>query len=88
MHERRGQWELADSHFCAALDQYGAAGAASELARLYGDRSRVAYRAGDLARARGLAQEALALAQSAGDAEAEAQGHNALDLQLAGATTV
>ena len=22
LHERRGQWELADSHFCAALDQY------------------------------------------------------------------
>ena len=80
LHERRGQWELADSHFCAALDQYRDAGAASELARLYGDRSRVAYRAGDLARARALAEEALALAQSAGDAEAEAQGHNALGI--------
>ena len=80
LHERRGQWELADSHFCAALDQYRTADAATELARLTGDRSRVAYRGGDLARARELAQEALALAQSAGDAEAEAQGHNALGI--------
>ena len=80
LHERRGQWELADSHFCAALDQYRATDAAAELARLTSDRSRVAYRAGDLARARALAREALALAQSAGDAEAEAQGHNALGI--------
>lgn len=80
LHERRGQWELADSHLCAALSQYRTADSAAELARLTSDRSRVAYRAGDLGRARALAQEALALAQSAGDAEAEAQGHNALGI--------
>jgi predicted ATPase/DNA-binding SARP family transcriptional activator len=77
LHERRGQWELADSHFCAALERYEHSDAA-DLARLHGDRSRVAYRAGDLGRARALAEKALALA--AGDAEAEAQAHNALGL--------
>ena len=78
LHERRGQWELADSHFCAALARYEHSGHAADLARLHGDRSRVAYRAGDLGRARALAEQALALA--AGDAEAEAQAHNALGI--------
>jgi len=80
VHERRGQWELADSHFCAALEPYQQGGNAADLARLHGDRSRVAYRAGDLGRARALAEEALALAAGAGDAEAEAQAHNALGI--------
>ena len=78
LHERRGQWELADSHFCAALARYRHGGDAADVARLHGDRSRVAYRAGDLGRARALAEQALALA--AGDAEAEAQAHNALGI--------
>jgi len=80
LHERRGQWELADSHFCAALEPYQRRGEAADLARLHGDRSRVAYRAGDLSRARALAKEALALAAGSGDAEAEAQAHNALGI--------
>lgn len=78
LHERRGQWELADSHYCAALERYQAGGQTADLARLHVDRSRIAYRAGELARARAMAQEALALA--AGDAEAEAQAHNTLGI--------
>lgn len=80
LHERRGQWELADSHYCAALDHYRVEATASDLARLHGDRSRVTYRAGDLAGARTLAEQALELA--AGDAEAEAQAHNTLGILL------
>ena len=80
LHERRGQWELADSHFCAALEPYQRRGDTADLARLYGDRSRVAYRAGDLGRARALAEQALALAVDSGDAEAQAQAHNALGI--------
>ena len=80
LHERRGQWELADSHFCAALEPYQHRGDAADLARLHGDRSRVAYRAGELGRARALAEKALALAIDSGDAEAQAQAHNALGI--------
>ncbi len=65
LHERRGQWELADSHFCAALERYQRHDDAADLARLHGDRSRVAYRAGDLGQARALAEQALALASPA-----------------------
>lgn len=80
VHERRGQWELADSHYGAALERYRGADDAAALARLYVDRSRVAYGAGELDRARDLAEEALALATAAGDTEAEARAHNTLGI--------
>ena len=78
LHERRGLWELADSHYCAALEHYRTTSAHGDLARLHVDRSRVAYRSGDPDRARAMAQEALGLA--VGDAEAEALAHNTLGL--------
>jgi predicted ATPase len=80
VYERRGNWELAESHFCAALDRYRAAGEPSELARLNVDRSRVAYRSGDLSLARTLAEAALALAEAAADPTAEAQARNTLGI--------
>ena len=80
VHERRGQWELAESHYCAALDRYRSDSNWAALAQLHVDRSRVAYRSGDLESARALAQEALDLAAAVHDAEAEAQAHNTLGI--------
>jgi len=83
LYERRGQWELADSHYAEALSRYQPATAGADIARLCVDRSRVAYHRGDSAGARALAEEALALA--AEDAEARAQAHNTLGILARGA---
>ncbi len=83
LYERRGQWELADSHYAEALSRYRPATEGADVARLCVDRSRVAYRRGDSAGARALAEEALALA--ANDAEAQAQAHNTLGILARGA---
>jgi predicted ATPase/DNA-binding SARP family transcriptional activator len=80
VYERRGNWELAENHFCAALGTYQAAGRKTELARLNVDRGRVAYRSGDLPQARTLAEEALVLAEVAADPAAEAQARNTLGI--------
>jgi DNA-binding SARP family transcriptional activator/predicted ATPase len=79
VYERRGDWELADCHYCAALERYGP-DQPVEKALLTVDRSRVAYRSGKIASAEALAEEALALAKAAGDMGAEAQAHNALGI--------
>lgn len=80
VYERRGNRELAESHYCAALDRYQGTGSANELARLNVDRSRVAYQSGEFTTARTLAQEALALAEATDDTAAEAQVHNTLGI--------
>jgi hypothetical protein len=59
VHERRGDWQLAASHYEQAL----ALGA--DAASVQADRSRVAWRQGDAVRARASALEALALAEQA-----------------------
>jgi predicted ATPase len=74
VHERRGDWQLAESHYEQAL-RLGAAAASVQT-----DRSRVAWRQDDVARSRVLALEALALAEKADDARAAAQAHNILGL--------
>lgn len=76
VYERRGQWELADSHLCAALEQYGA----SPTAQLLVDRSRVAYRSGNMELAAALGREALALSVATSDTSGEAEATNALGL--------
>ena len=80
VYERRGNWELAESHYCAALDRLRPIEHPAELALLNVDRSRVVYRRGDLAQAQALGQEALAQAQAAADPQAEAQAHNTLGI--------
>lgn len=80
LYERRGQWELADSHYCAALERYRGMNDLAAPARLHVDRSRVAYRAGNGVLARELGQRALELATAAGDPEAEAQAQNTLGI--------
>lgn len=80
VYERRGNWESAESHYCAALERLRPSEQPAELALLNVDRSRVVYRRGDLALAQALGQEALALAQAAADLPAEAQAHNTLGI--------
>ena len=80
VYERRGNRELAESHYCAALSRYQQARQTEPLARLTVDRSRVAYQSGDFAAARSLATEALELARASADVEAEAQAHNTLGI--------
>jgi DNA-binding SARP family transcriptional activator len=74
VHERRGEWELAERHYEDAL----ALGA--EEAVVQCDRSRVAWRRGQLAQARALGFEALRLAQASGATAAAALANNILGL--------
>ena len=78
---RLGEWELAESHFEAALEGTVSAG---ELAQLHADLSLVAHRKGqgDLALER--ARRALELAEGTGDERALAQAHNVLGVLASG----
>jgi predicted ATPase len=77
---RRGDWELAASHFQAALNALGEAGQPAARARLYADWSLSVHRQGDTPRALELAGRALELAAQAGDRLALAQVHNLLGI--------
>ncbi|MEZ4518597.1 MAG: tetratricopeptide repeat protein, partial [Chloroflexota bacterium] len=79
VYERRGDWELAESHLCAALEA-GRPDQAARRALINVDRSRVAHRSGDPDTATDLATEALSLAEASGDRLAEALAHNALGI--------
>ncbi len=83
VHERRGEWALAEVHYLAAL----AAGPEDPngQARILADRSLVAHRRGDPAAARILAAQALSLATPAADAMTLAQVHNLLGIVAKGA---
>jgi DNA-binding SARP family transcriptional activator len=72
VHERRGEWDLAESHYEEALARGG------DPAAVQADRSRVAWRRGETDRARALGFEALALAD--GTSAAAAQANNILGL--------
>ena len=74
MHERRGDWQLAESHYVEAL-RLGADQAVVEA-----DRSRVAWRRGDIDGARTLGFEALRLAEETGALGPAAQANNILGL--------
>lgn len=74
VHERRGDWDLAEVHYRQAL----ATGA--DRATVQSDRSRVAWRRGDREQARTLGFEALALAEDGGVRAAAAQANNLLGL--------
>jgi tetratricopeptide (TPR) repeat protein len=78
--QRRGDAELAESHYQAALNSLGEAAPAEAHARLFADWSLAAHQRGDAARARELAQKALALAEAAGDLRALARVHNILGI--------
>ena len=74
VHERRGDWQLAEIHHLQALALGG------DPAVVQADRSRIAWRRGDAEEARTLGFEALGLAQKAGAQAAEAQANNLLGL--------
>jgi DNA-binding SARP family transcriptional activator len=80
LYERSGEWELAESHFEAALDAFGDEGPAGACARVYADWSLSALHQGQLDRALNLAQQALDLAGAARDTRALAQAHNILGI--------
>ncbi len=80
VYERRGEWDLAESHFEAALDALGDEGPAGERARVYADWSLAAHHRGNLVQALKLAQQALDLAEAAHDTRALAQAHNILGI--------
>jgi predicted ATPase len=78
VHHRRGDWELAESYFQAALAAQKEAGPDGECARLYADWSLTAHHQGQTTKALNLAQQARELAETAGDTQALAQVHNIL----------
>ncbi len=78
VHHRRGDWELAESYFQAALAAQKKAGPDGESARLYADWSLTAHHQGQTDIALHLAQQARELAESLGDTRALAQVHNIL----------
>ena len=81
VHHRRGDWTNAERDYAAARKASADAG---EQARMGADWSLAAHRAGDGARAKRLATEALALAERSRDKRALAQVHNILGVLGAG----
>ena len=77
VHQRRGEWELAESHFQAALAVAPLPGA---QAHLLADCGLTAFRRGDQPRALALAKEALTLAETSGDTAALRQTLNVLGM--------
>ncbi len=77
VHQRRGEWELAESHFQAALAAVQFPG---EQACLLADCSLTAFRRGDQPRALALGKEALTLAETTGDTAALMQALNVLGM--------
>jgi DNA-binding SARP family transcriptional activator len=83
VHQRRGEWELADSSFDEALAEVSADESALR-ARIVADRSLNAHRRHSDGEAEQLAQEALELAAAADDRRGLAQAHNILGVLAAG----
>ncbi len=77
IYHRRGEWPLAEHHFAQAEGGLSSGEAGADVARLYGDWSLAAYRAGSLAKAIHLAEKAQALAAAT---PTEAQTANILGI--------
>jgi len=82
VHHRRGDWPNAERHYKAARSASTSLG---DQARIVADWSLAVHRAGDAARAKRLATEALELAERSRDERALAQAHNILGVLGAGA---
>jgi DNA-binding SARP family transcriptional activator len=80
VYQRRREWELAKSHFQAALGALGSSGPSSERARLCADLSLATHHQGETDQAVELARQALELAEAAGDTRALVQAHNMLGI--------
>ncbi len=79
VHHRRGEWELAEIHFQAALTALGEE-EAEKRARIYADWCLTAHQQGQTDKALALARRALELAKTASDVSALAQAHNILGI--------
>lgn len=77
---RRGDWELAESHFEAALAALHGQDQPSQQASIYADWSLTALRRDQEQQALELAQRALRLAEASDDTRALAQAHNILGM--------
>lgn len=85
VYARRGEWELAESHLQAALEALpDDEGRMAERAHISADRSLSARQRGQRGVALALGEEALALAEAAGDTRALAQVHNMLGVLATG----
>ncbi|MBI3243238.1 MAG: AAA family ATPase [Chloroflexi bacterium] len=80
VYERRGDGELAERHFEAALAAFGVDGSQGGRARVLADWSLTAHHRGQTERALDLARQALTLAEAGGDQRALAQAHNILGI--------
>jgi tetratricopeptide (TPR) repeat protein len=76
IHHRRGEWELAECHYQAALESLPGKGAQEQRARLYADWSLTAFQRGQIEQARSLAKNALELANAIQVSPALAQAYN------------
>ncbi|MGE5221553.1 MAG: tetratricopeptide repeat protein, partial [Omnitrophica WOR_2 bacterium] len=80
VYQRRGEWDMAESHYQAALAILDEQSSPEDLARLYADWSRTAHNLHQPGRAREMALQALALAESTGNLRALAQAYNILGI--------
>jgi predicted ATPase/DNA-binding SARP family transcriptional activator len=77
VYHRRGDWNLAASHYKQGYDRVDDPG---QQARLLTDWSLTAHHGGDLVLAQELAEKAFGQAKAAGDQQALAQAHNVLGI--------
>jgi DNA-binding SARP family transcriptional activator/predicted ATPase len=84
VYQRRGENDLAASHFRSALAALTRDGAEAERARVYADWSLAAHQQGKMDEAHDLADRALQYAKSANDSRALAQAHNILGILARG----
>jgi DNA-binding SARP family transcriptional activator len=84
VHQRRGQWSTAEQHYREALAALGDDGALIERARLTADLAITAHRRGDTGVAAELADQAMELADRAGDDAAQAHAGTVAGLLSAG----
>ena len=82
VHARRGDRDLARSHYESALEvlESPGGGSSGDLARLHADLSLLSHLQNRPERAGEFARRALGLAEEAGDARARAQAHNMLGI--------
>jgi predicted ATPase len=78
VHQRLGEWDLAECHFQAGLEALQDTPESPLHVQLFAGRGLAAHARGDLQAARSLAEQALSLAQAAGDPHALAQAYNLL----------
>jgi predicted ATPase/DNA-binding SARP family transcriptional activator len=80
VHQRLGDWKLAEGHLQSALEMLGESGKLDQRAELYATWSDIAYHQNQVARAQELALHALELAESAREPHALARAHNMLGI--------